>query len=320
MNSSIRGQGYLSMIRLMCLMVLFGIALFTATQPFAAGSEFTPKLEGEVSIGCCAPPGKCIPAETVAYDYGKLQDPDPSVFRISMHGSPWHLYYSSMRIATMEEVAEAAKPELHSGIKRIILISSWSGIAPDQNSKSLAQRLSDALGGFPVSGMDGFVWLIKDGTIRTTHQAVTFIKKCPYEIHDGDEIMTSLLAGWPILFEESFTKKHYSHGLMRVGAAWEIFMLNLDRALQSYEAAAKLSDPIAAYNAAIIRLERNQEGDFKEATRLLKQAAGLGDDKAQVRIQEMARKTRGVSGEAIKPKGAQPSAPPDRPETAPASR
>ncbi|MGD1075224.1 MAG: hypothetical protein ABR903_03980, partial [Thermodesulfovibrionales bacterium] len=61
-------------------------------------------------------------------------------------------------------------------MKRIDLIASWTGVAPDRDGKSLAQKLSDVLNGLPVSGKDGFVWIAKNGAVRTTHQAFTVQK------------------------------------------------------------------------------------------------------------------------------------------------
>jgi hypothetical protein len=139
--------------------------------------------------------------------------------------------------------------------------------------------------------MDGFVWLSKDGSARTTHQAFTTKHlKNPYGLHLGDDVMVSLVAGWPIDFEEDYAKKGDAYGIMRAGAAWDIFMLCPERALQSFEAAARLSNPIAAYNAAIIRLERSKDGDLEAATALLSQAAALGDKKAQAKLDRLTRK------------------------------
>jgi len=115
----------------------------------------------------------CIPAAKAVYEYTIAEEFHPSVLSISMHASPWRLYAGDMRIVTIEELAEIAKSQLRDGMKRIVLIASWTGVAPAATAKSLAQKLSDLLDGFPVSGMDGFVWIAKDGTVRTTHQAFT---------------------------------------------------------------------------------------------------------------------------------------------------
>jgi len=272
--------------------LLLNVVLLAAGPHAFADCEPPVTLEGTVSIECCIPPDECISAGRAIYDYSMSAKVDPDVLSISTQASPWHLYDGDMRIIPVEELAEGAKAKLRDGVKRIVLVASWTGVAPDRSGKSLAQKLSDALGGFPVSGMDGFVWIAKDGSIRTTRQAYTIKQKCPYAIHPGDEVMVSLVPGWLIAFEEDYIKKRDSEGIMRAGAGWDIFMLCPERALQSFEAAAALSNPIAAYNAALIRLERGKDGDLEAAAKLLTQAAKLGDKKAKARLQEMNRQGR----------------------------
>lgn len=258
-----------------------------------ASCESSLKLEGTLVVDSCAGEKGCIPASTAICNYSESAKVGPGVYSISMQASPWHLYDGDWRILTIEELAEMVRSQLRNDKKRILLIASWSSVSPDRNGKSLAQKLSDALDGFPVSGMDGFVWIAKDGAVRTTHQAFTIKRvKYPYGVHPGDEVMVSLVAGWPIDFEEDYVNKRDAYGIMRVGAGWDIFMLCPERALQSFEAAAKLSNPIAAYNAALMCLERSKDGDVEAATKLLTQAAALGDKKAQARLQELTRQGR----------------------------
>jgi hypothetical protein len=272
-----------------CFMTLFNICLLLATGQHAlAGCETSLKLEGVMSVECCTPRDKCIPAGKAVDEYSEAAKDDPSLLSISVQSSPWHFYDNDMRILTVEELAEMVKPTIKK-VQRIALIASWTGVAPDRNGKSLAQKLSDALNGFPVTGMDGFVWIAKDGSVRTTHQAFTIKQKCPYGVHPGKEVMVSLVAGWPVGFEEDYVKERNSEGIMNAGAGWDIFMLCPERALQSFEAAAKLSNPIAAYNAALMRLERGKGDDVKEATSLLTQADKLGDKKARTMLRKINR-------------------------------
>jgi len=265
------------------------VLLATAGQALA-GCESSLKLEGTMSVDCCTPKEKCIAAASAIYNYSVVAKVDSSVHSMTMHSSPWHLYSGDARILTMEEVAAIAKEQINDNVKRIDLIASWSGVAPNNNGKSLADQLSDLLKGFPVRGMDGFVWIAKDGSVRTTHQAFTSMPKCPYGVQRGDEVMVSLVWGWMIQYEEDYIKKHNAEGILRAGAAWDVFMLCPERALQSFEAAAKLANPIGAYNAALIRLERGKDGDLEAATKFLEQAAALGDSKAQARLQKITSK------------------------------
>ena len=123
-------------------------------------------------------------------------------------------------------------------------------------------------------------------------RAFTIMRKCPYGVHPGDEVLVSLVWGWLIQYEEDYIKKRDAEGILLAGAGWDVFMLCPERALQSFEAAAKLSNPIAAYNAALIRLERGKDGDIEVATKLLRQAATLGDKKAEARLQKLTRQGR----------------------------
>lgn len=240
-------------------------------------------LEGVTSIPGCDS-GKCVTGAEAVYEYSNNipENKDPNILVLSLHSSPWRFYDGEMRILRIEEVAELSRPYITKGVKRIILMASWSGIAPDGNEKSLAQKLSNALGGFPVSGMDGFVWLAPDGSIRTSRQAYSIWKsQGQYKIQEDAEVMVSMVAGWPVFYEDNFRGDKNPDGIMRAGAGWDIFFLCPDSALQSFEAAAQLSHPVAGYNAAVIRLERNSKGDVEAAKSLLTKAANAGDKKAQ---------------------------------------
>lgn len=274
------------------LVQLLGIALLATGQHAFAGCEPAFRLEGTIFIECCTPREKCISAAKAVYDYSVAAKDVPGVISVSMQASPWHFYDGQMRILTVEEVAETMRPLLRNNIKRIDLIASWTGVAPDPNGKSLAQKLSDALNGFPVKGMDGFVWLAKDGSVRTTQQAFTLKRTCPYGVHPGDEVLISLVEGWFIEYEEGYIKKQNAEGILHAGVGWDIFGLCPERALQSFETAAKLSNPIAAYNAALIRLERGKKGDLEVATSFFRQSATLGDKKAKERLQKLEQKGR----------------------------
>jgi TPR repeat protein len=69
-------------------------------------------------------------------------------------------------------------------------------------------------------------------------------------------------------------------------------MLCPERALQAFEYAAQLGHPIAAYNAALMRLDRGGQGDLDAAKELLLKASNAGDKKAQERLQLLNRAAR----------------------------
>lgn len=256
--------------------------LILANNITAADCKFEFPVSGALSIKRCDPKTHvCIPGTEAVYDYIQHIKDDPSELSIFIQSSPWRLYDQNMRILTIEEIAEIAKPSIKNGVKRIVLNASWTGVPPNKSEKSIAKKLSESLNNFPVSGKDGFLWLSQDGSIHTTKQAYTISRgQIPYSLVKGEDAMVSLAAGWIINVEDVYIKEQNAEMLMRVGAGWDILALCPDRALKAFEMAAKLSNPIAAYNAAIMRLERRNAGDVEEAIKLLSQAAKLGDEKA----------------------------------------
>lgn len=229
------------------------------------------------------------------HEYLEKVPDDDALLTIAMQTSPWRIYDAEMRIVTVEEMAETAR-SYGKGIERVQLIGSWTAVAPEQDGRALAGKLSDALDGLPVEGMDGFLWVSKDGGLRTTHQAFTIREGGgPYVIRKGDEVMASLVAGWPSYLENHFVNTRDALGVRRAGAGWDTFFLCPDRALQAFEVAAGMSDPIAAYNAALMRLERGDEGDTQAAMTLLSQAAELGDSKSRAKLVDLQQS--GVAGE-----------------------
>lgn len=247
-------------------------------------------LEGAASIKTCNPQAeKCRSGSSALAEYSpKVKGgDDPAVLNISLHSSPWRFYGGDMRILSAEDVAERVR-EYVKKVKRIQLVGSWTGVAPDGATKSLARKLSEALKGFPVTGMDGFLWIAADGATRTTRQAFTMKQGSgPYHVAPGEEVMVSLVAGWPAEVEDHFARERNAEGILRAGAGWDIYLLCPERALQAFEAAAKLSHPIAAYNAAMMRLDRRGKGDVEAAAALLEQAAGNGDKKAQASLEKL---------------------------------
>jgi hypothetical protein len=270
---------------------LLGVLLVAVCCDALADCKTSLPLQGTVSIkNCDQRTENCIPGQKAVYEYMNKLKEDPADLTIGVHASPWQFYDNQMRILSVEEVAEMVKPRITKEVKRIVLVASWTGVAPGPASKSLAQRLSDSLKGFPVNGMDGFLWITKNGSLRTTRQAFTIRQGGgPYSVINGDDVMVSLAVGWPAEMEEVFVKERDADGIMRAGAGWDIYFLCPDRALQAFEAAAKLSHPIAAYNAALMRLERRSKGDLEAATALLSQAAAAGDKKAQARLDKLHR-------------------------------
>jgi len=216
----------------------------------------------------------------------KIED-DDTFLMVTTHSSPWHLYDGSMRIVRIEDMVELLRPALaNKSIKRIELLASWSGVRPEPSKPSIAERLSKALNGFPVTGAQGFVWVSPNGKTRTTRQAFTSsVGGSLRYVQKGQELMASAVVSWPMHFLDAFKASRDAEGLLRVGAAWDVFSLCPENALPIYEEAAGLGHAVAAWNAAIIRLERGAAGDKEKAQSLLSKAADSGDAKARALLQ-----------------------------------
>lgn len=245
-------------------------------------------LKGFVSVDTCATAGPdCVPAPQALYQYVEAQKDDgPDVLSIALHGSPWRLYDAEDRILEISELASIIRAK-GSVIKRVEIYSSWSAAAPDRHSKALTQRLSLALNGMQVKGLDGFAWYSPDGAVHTTHQAFTGAASGPYHIPKGKPVMASLVKGWLVEGQSHFAKTGDAAGLLAAGVAADIYLLCPERALAAFDAAAALGNAVAAFNAAIMRLERGNSGDKAAAVKLLKQAAARGDLKARERLKTL---------------------------------
>lgn len=247
-------------------------------------------LKGSLSIANCYPMKEgCVPAAEALYDAMQaMPDAGDEVLRLGMHGSPWHLYGPDYRILDIDTVAGMVRAQ-GKKIRRVLLLSSWSGLAPERQRKSLAQQLSRALDGMPVEGKDGFLWFDGRGGTYTTQQAFSMFVSGPYAVEKGSPVMAALVAGWPAVLEAQFIQQKDGAALLRAGAGHEIFHLCPERALAAFEAAAALAEPVAAYNAAILRLERNADGDAKAARALLQKAAAQGDQPSAALLASLAR-------------------------------
>ncbi len=275
----------------LCLVLLgFGSSLAWAA-PAASGCPSQLPLAGTMTIERCAEGESCVSAVQALYEYaakGSGKD-DPAALNIFLHASPWRFYDPEMRILTVEDLAKTVQPYRKKGVRRVVLKASWSGVAPGPAEKSLASRLSEALGGMPVEGQDGFLWLTADGSLRTTRQAVSLMAGSgAYRIKAGNDVMAALAAGWPATVEDSLRQARDASGLLRAAAGSDIFFLCPERARELFEEAAALGNAIAAYTAALMRLERGASGDRDTALAYLAQAAWAGDRPARERLRRLA--------------------------------
>lgn len=269
-----------------CLTVFSLLAACALAQ---ADCPSTLPLKGALNIDNCYPMREdCVPAADALYEYSHaMPDNSEDVLRISTQGSPWHLYDADSRIITIDSLAGVVRQQ-GDKIRQVVLMASWSGAASDQHRKALSQQLSKALGTMKVSGLDGFLWYDKDGKTAVTQQAFTVFATGPYAVRKGEKVMASFVAGWPALFEDAFAKQRDADGLLRAGVGHETFNLCPERALNAFDAAAALGNPVAAYNAAVLRFERGASGDREAALALLRKAAAAGDTPAATLLDQPA--------------------------------
>jgi hypothetical protein len=243
-------------------------------------------LSGTANVQTCSPneASDCVYAGEAVHQYMEKVPDSDAVLTIGLQSSPWRLYDGEMRILAVDELVGAVRPKLNDTLERIELIGSWTGVSPAPGVASLAERVSKALDGLPVKGEDGFLWLAQDGTRRTTRQAFTLREGAgSYFLPKGSEVLVPLAAGWPAYVQDRIPEDDAGL-LMRAAAGWDVFFLCPDKALAGFEHAAEKGSAIAAYNAALMRLERDADGDRTAALALLERGAALGDAKSRTRL------------------------------------
>lgn len=252
--------------------------LLLLISPLALACDPPFPLEGTVTIPGCAADADCVPGQTAVNDYFNASADEETLLTIALQSSPWRMYGPDMRIVGPDELAAMLQPTIAEGkVERAVLVASWSGVAP-AGGESLAKRLSDALDGFPVDGMDGFLWIDKTGRTRTTRQAFSVHAGGGYyRIERGAEVFVPMVTGWASGNKAQIAANRDADTMLMAAVGDDVFMLCPDGALAAFEQAAALGNAIGAYNAAVMRLER---GEREQAIVLLQRAAALGDDRA----------------------------------------
>lgn len=275
---------------LACAVVL----ALTASPATRACDTSQLSLSGVVNVATCSPgqdSADCVYSGQALYEYMEAVPDSDAQFTIGLQASPWRMYDAEMRIISVEDVADVVRPKLDGKLERVELVGSWTGVSPEPGVPSLAERVSKRLNGFPVKGEDGFLWLAKDGSRRTTRQAFTTREGAgSYFLKRGSEVFVSLVAGWPAFVQDQIAEDDPDM-LARAAAGWDIFFLCPDQALAGFEHAAAKGSAIAAYNAAIMHLDRGTDADRAAALALVERGAALGDAKSRARLDiEHARK------------------------------
>lgn len=268
--------------------LLATLVLATASQAAIAHCTRELPLEGTVIIPTCNTGSEgCEQASQLVADYAASPDTRPEVLSVALQTSPWRLYDGQLRILPPADLAAMLRRDLKPTVKRVELQGSWTGVAPGKGQASLARKLSEALDGFPVEGMDGFLWLKPDGTPRTTRQAFSAWAGGAYSAKRGDDVMTALTVGWPATMPERVAASKEPGLALMAAVGADVFSLCPDKALEGFELAASFGSAIGAYNAALFRLERAGDGDRAAAETLLQRAIELGDAKAASVLQSL---------------------------------
>lgn len=246
-------------------------------------------LSGMVSVPTCAPAkdaADCVYAGRALHDYMEAVPDSEADFILGLQASPWRMYDGEWRILTPEDIAAAVRAQRDAKVTQVELLGSWTGVSPEPGVPSLAERVSKALDGFPVKGEAGFLWLSKDGARRTTRQAYTVREGAgAYYLPAGADVLAALAGGWPTYVEDEIGDADPAL-LTQAAAGWDVMFLCPDKALAGFERAADKGSAIAAYNAALMRLERGGDADRTAALALLERAAAQGDGKSRLRLQQ----------------------------------
>jgi TPR repeat protein len=258
-----------------------GIACFLASSMALACEPSVPLDGTTLTIASCNPSEeRCVVANSAMADYASLPDNNPALLSIALQTSPWRMYDPEQRIVSANELAAMLRPSLGKAIKRVRLDGNWTATSPGAGRKSHAGQVSAALGGVPVDGRAGFLWIASDGGMRVTRQSFTGRRTQRYHVKPGGEVMLALVAGWAIDFEKELADAGEANGVLLAAVGWDVFGLCPERALQAFERADALGSAIGAYNAAVMRLERGKAGDRAAAIELLERAARRKDAKS----------------------------------------
>lgn len=262
--------------------LLAGLSALALSLPPAEACETGLSLGGtEAVAGCNSAKQTCIPAANAVHAYSEAYPDTDADIVIVLPSSPWHFYDPDGRIIPVDEMVALLRPFITDKSERVVLLGSWTG----GGESPLAQQVADRLGSLPVEGVDGFLWLSADGSTRITRQAYTVRQGGGfYQVAEGAEVLVPLTHGWASGLEDQFIAKGDTDLLLHAAIGWDVFHLCRDKALAGFELAAKHGDAVAAYNAAVMRLERGAAGDREAAFALLEKAAAQGDEKSRARL------------------------------------
>lgn len=242
----------------------------------------------ETIAGCDPAKADCVSAANALLANLEHLAEDPAVVTVALQASPWRAYDGDFRVLPPEELAAMIQPVLaKKKAGRVQLVASWTGVKPGAKQPSVAERVAHLLKGVRVTGADGFLWVRPDGSLRTTQQSTSVLSGGGAFVVKGAEVMASATVAWPMGQLEKARAEKDARLLLLAGAAWDIFGLCPQTALELFEEAADLGSSTAAWNAALMRLELGGKGDREKAKALLTQAAKAGLAPARARLEKL---------------------------------
>lgn len=268
---------------------IFSLFLLLAWVGAYAECDSELPVSGALSMASCNPKqGKCLSVSEALLRYAQAYPDRDDVLLIASQASPWHFYDENSRIMPVNVMADSIRGHLHQ-IKKVVLLSSWSGVRPHAGVPSLAEKLAQALAGFPVEGQAGFLWLTPNGGSKTTRQRYSVVKGSPYRVQNGAEVMAAMQYADPLSRDEQALSAQDAQGVFYAGAAWEILGLCPQKAMLRFATAAKLNHPVAAYNWAVMLLETGRSEDAQAARKILESVASQ-DQPAQALLAQLSAK------------------------------
>lgn len=249
-------------------------ALVVAGPAVACDGGLAPSGPPVTLEGCGEIGPDCRTAEALLALYARDDDGRPEVLTVGLQASPWRLYDGAWRIVSVDRLAGLIRGALTPEIRGVQLRASWTGVVPPGAERSLADQVSAALDGFPVSGAAGFLWQGPNDAHHITGQAATTVRGAVHTARPGEAVMSSAAAFVAPEAEDRIPEAARAAFLLRRGVSEDVLGLCPSDALAQFRRAAEAGSPVAAYNAAVMLLET---GERAAALTLLDRAAAGGD-------------------------------------------
>lgn len=233
-----------------------------------------------ISLPACTA-ADCQLATKLLYEYANDASDGDDVQSVRGQGNTWRLYDTDDRALDRHDVAALIRAALgEKPVRRVMLDISWAA-GPPRGYENWGPTLASvgALLEAPATAPNGFLWFGPSGAKKVTHQDFTALY-APYRARPGEFVMASAAFAATSEEIEAAATSRDAKEVFFVARSEDVFGLHPDSALQFYERCAELGEALCAYNAAMIRFQRNWIGDDEAAAELLIKAREFGDPKA----------------------------------------